>query len=97
MIMLGDLKEFLVTLIARQLLLALNYMHHQNITHRDLKPNNIMFMKSGNRPGLKIIDMGFTCFFKENTPMNHILGIFDWKSNNFFRYCIFYESGIAAR
>mgnify|MGYP006091564357 CR=1 FL=1 len=31
-------KELMVAQIMKQVLMALNYMHHHRITHRDLKP-----------------------------------------------------------
>ena len=41
--------------IIKQILLALNYMHQQDIVHRDIKPENIMF---GNDGEVRLVDFG---------------------------------------
>ena len=54
--------------IIKQLLLALNYMHEQNIVHRDIKPENILLApEETTQPGkinLKLTDFGFACFYR---------------------------------
>lgn len=42
--------------VARELLLAVGYMHRQGIVHRDLKPENIMITRNGSN--VKILDFG---------------------------------------
>ena len=36
------MKATVIKSLAYQILLGLNYIHHQSIVHRDLKPSNIM-------------------------------------------------------
>jgi ribosomal protein S6 kinase alpha-5 len=43
----------------RQLVNAVEFMHHQNVVHRDLKPENIMFVDHNENSLLKIVDFGF--------------------------------------
>ena len=59
-----------------QIMLALNYMHQQKITHRDLKPDNIMCQvdQSSEELTVKLTDFGFACFFDPNQKMDLNLG-----------------------
>jgi len=47
-----------------QILKALKYMKSYEIVHCDLKPENILLWKA-NKPHIKIIDFGSSCFEKE--------------------------------
>lgn len=44
--------------IARQLCDAIAYAHSQQIIHRDIKPSNILFVGTGDKPLVKIVDFG---------------------------------------
>lgn len=52
------------SLIIKNILEGLNYMHSNNIMHRDIKPDNIMFKKIGDLNSLKIIDFGLATFYE---------------------------------
>lgn len=43
----------------RQMLLAINYLHHEGVTHRDLKLENFLYDATGS-DCLKLIDFGFS-------------------------------------
>ena len=51
----NGLSQSLVKFFSAQIILALEYLQQQNVTHRDLKPGNVMI---GNNNFLKIIDFG---------------------------------------
>ena len=56
--------------IFSDLMEGISYIHKNNISHRDIKSNNVMF----NSTGLKIVDFGFACFMDKcdlllGTPM----------------------------
>ena len=56
-------------------MLALNYMHVQNVTHRDLKLENIMCTNSDlNDFNIKLTDFGFSCFFDPKAKLSLCLG-----------------------
>ena len=48
--------------IVRQILLALNYMHTNNLVHRDIKSDNVVYSADADRDKLeiKLIDFGFS-------------------------------------
>ena len=50
--------------IAKQILLALEFIHDLHLIHCDLKPENIL-IKSYSRCEVKVIDFGSSCFFHD--------------------------------
>jgi len=55
-----------------QMLLAVNYLHHEGVTHRDLKLENFLYDAPGSNY-LKLIDFGFSKFCK-NKKFKEALG-----------------------
>lgn len=56
-------------------MLALNYMHKQNMSHRDLKLDNIMCHNELDGDlDVKITDFGFACLFSPSDKMDLSLG-----------------------
>eukprot|EP01114_Cavostelium_apophysatum_P014224 TRINITY_DN3637_c0_g1_i1.p1 TRINITY_DN3637_c0_g1~~TRINITY_DN3637_c0_g1_i1.p1 ORF type:complete len:849 (+),score=219.09 TRINITY_DN3637_c0_g1_i1:168-2549(+) len=51
--------------VAKQCLVALEFVHSLNLIHCDLKPENIL-IKSYSRTEVKIIDFGSSCFTKDH-------------------------------
>jgi len=71
----GDLFDYIkkekyfterkASIIFKQLLSAINYLHKKNIVHRDIKPDNIVFIKTKNNIiFIKLIDFGTSTAFK---------------------------------
>mmetsp|Transcript_56819 Transcript_56819/g.133447 ORF Transcript_56819/g.133447 Transcript_56819/m.133447 type:complete len:548 (+) Transcript_56819:165-1808(+) len=56
-----------------QMLLAVNYLHHEGIAHRDLKLENFMY-ESTSTNHLKLIDFGFSSFWEVETKMRTSCG-----------------------
>ncbi len=54
-----------VLLVFRMVASGLDAMHHQGFVHCDIKPNNILFNKSGS---IKIIDLGQSCKIGTTKP-----------------------------
>lgn len=67
----GQLREEEVSSIARQILLALSYLHTHGVVHRDLKLSNFVYDADIN--ALKLIDFGLSKFFvsKRRVPRMH--------------------------
>lgn len=64
--------EIQAAALMQQIFEAVFYMHSKQVCHRDLKPDNIMFVKrdSIERSVLKIIDFGSACTFADGQPMH---------------------------
>jgi len=66
-------EEADAALAARQMLLAINYLHTHKMVHRDLKLENFLY-ESKESGHLKLIDFGFSKITKPNTKMATCLG-----------------------
>lgn len=61
--------------VIHQVMLALNYMHQQNISHRDLKLENLMCLNDNlDDLTVKLTDFGFATFFDPKLKMHLGLG-----------------------
>ncbi|KYQ93924.1 cAMP-dependent protein kinase [Tieghemostelium lacteum] len=60
----GSLSAKVTKLCAAEIILALEYLHSQDIIYRDLKPENILIDQFGH---IKLTDFGFAKQIKENT------------------------------
>jgi serine/threonine protein kinase len=66
-----DKKDYLFkdeecSLITKNILEGLNYLHSVNVMHRDLKPDNIMFKNKDDFESLKIVDFGLAVCSDDN-------------------------------
>ena len=59
--------------IIKQILLTLAYLHSRNVTHRDIKLENIV-INNNQRGVLKLIDFGFCCCTAPNTKLKIFCG-----------------------
>lgn len=61
--------------IVYQMMQGLNYMHKQNVTHRDMKPENILLVSNDiDDFEIKIADLGFAQKFDKKTGLDLVLG-----------------------
>jgi serine/threonine protein kinase len=67
------LREDTAKTIARQLLHALQYLHRRRITHRDIKPDNIL-ISSFDPMRVKLSDFGLSKVVQEETFLKTFCG-----------------------
>jgi calcium-dependent protein kinase len=86
--------------IIRQIIIALNYAHANNIVHRDIKLENILFLnKDENDFRLKIIDFGLSKYFDGKRRMKEKQGTIYYISpeilkGNYDEKCDIWSSGV---
>mmetsp|Transcript_3614 Transcript_3614/g.7467 ORF Transcript_3614/g.7467 Transcript_3614/m.7467 type:complete len:588 (-) Transcript_3614:158-1921(-) len=64
------LSELFVATLMKQLLSALSYIHKQRVIHKDLKPENIMFLEDSMETQCKLIDFGLAEMFEQDTGVS---------------------------
>lgn len=69
-----DFKEQDAVNIFRQILSAILYCHDNNIVHRDIKSDNILFNGRDCDSPIKLIDFGISVKFQRNTPLSDKTG-----------------------
>ena len=58
-----------------QILETVNYLHNElKICHRDIKLENFLVSIINDKPQIKLIDFGLSCYIPENNLMNEIVG-----------------------
>ncbi|KAE8350778.1 kinase-like domain-containing protein [Aspergillus coremiiformis] len=69
----GNIPEDMVKTISRQILHALHYLHKRRITHRDIKPDNIL-ISSLDPLRVKLSDFGLSKVIQEETFLKTFCG-----------------------
>ena len=69
-----NFDEHKTRLIVKQVLLALNYLHRQNIAHRDIKLENVMLVDQDDHPYVKLVDFGFATSLDAETGLYNAMG-----------------------
>lgn len=69
----GFFTEEEARIVFRQMILALNYCHSQQVAHRDLKPENFLMLNKDPNSPIKLIDFGLS--FRFNTAKTQSKGM----------------------
>ena len=70
----GKLSEEQAALIMKCVFSAVKYLHKENVLHRDLKPDNIMFANSNDLGSLKLTDFGLSTRYCLEEQFNNLVG-----------------------
>ena len=63
----GFLTDWHSRVIARQIVLAIEYMHSNSIVHRDIKPENVLVMQTDFGGRVVLTDFGFANTINQQT------------------------------
>ena len=68
----GRLKENQARRLFKQILDAIEYLHQNEICHRDLKAENLLL--SDDKKTIKVADFGFSNYYKQGDLLNTFCG-----------------------
>lgn len=70
----GAYSEQTAAVLVANILSAVEYLHHMNIAHRDLKPTNLLLKDPSDDTNVKIADFGLSKIIGENTLLQTACG-----------------------
>ncbi|KAL5283373.1 PRKD1 family protein [Megaselia abdita] len=70
----GKLNERVTKFLITQILIALKYLHSQNIVHCDLKPENVLLSSDAAFPQVKLCDFGYARIIGEKSFRRSVVG-----------------------
>jgi len=73
----GPFAEAEAASLFAQILLSMEYLHSRNIVHRDVKPENILYLSSG-ADQIKLIDFGYAGVWAAEKPLTGLCGTPDY-------------------
>ena len=63
----GRLSDWHSRVIARQLTIAIQYIHSESVAHRDIKPENVLVMQTDFGGRVVLTDFGFANYLNQQT------------------------------
>jgi len=73
----GCFPEAEAAALFAQILLSMEYLHSLSIVHRDVKPENILYVKDGSND-IKLIDFGYAGMWAADKPLTGLCGTPDY-------------------
>lgn len=71
---LESLPESTIKFLFYQIVLAVQYLHSHGITHRDLKPQNVLLVSQAAKTRVKVTDFGLSKIITEDTCLRTLCG-----------------------
>ncbi|KAI9580134.1 serine/threonine-protein kinase D1 [Glossina fuscipes] len=70
----GRLSERVTKFLITQILIALKYLHSENVVHCDLKPENVLLSSDSDFPQVKLCDFGYARIIGEKSFRRSVVG-----------------------
>ncbi|CAB9505557.1 MAP kinase-activated protein kinase 2 (Fragment) [Seminavis robusta] len=70
----GTFEEQDAAILMKQIFICLNYLHKNNVIHRDLKPGNVLLEEHKNLNHIKLIDFGEAIVSKPTIKLTELAG-----------------------
>ena len=70
----GKMKEYEIAIIVKDLLALVDYMHNNQLAHRDIKLENILYDSKQKTRSIKIHEFSTSTKFSLDKPMKDVVG-----------------------